>query len=318
MHQKPLVSVITIFYNAEEFLSEAVESVLNQSYENWELLLVDDGSTDHSTVIAVEYAERYSEKIRYFQHQDHQNFGKSSSRNLGIREAKGVYIVFLDADDILLPQKLEHQAAILDSHPEAGMVYGTTQYWFSWTKWKGNQRRDSLSKLGLPSNSLIKPPALTSHYLRDAGIVPCLCSLMTRTRVIDEVGGFDESIQHLYEDQVFLFKICLEYPVLVDERCGERYRQHPHSSSFLAIKNGEYHPLRPNPARVTFLSWLNRYISSQRIEDIQLHKALQRALWPYHNPYLYRLASPIIFSWLRIKFIGGLLKERMLQSHEIE
>src|SRR5215207_5031419 len=109
MSTKPLVSVIVVFLNAEKFIEEALESVLAQTYDNWELLLVDDGSTDSSTEIALRYANRYSGRVRYVEHPWHQNRGASASRNLGIRHAKGEYIAFLDADDVWLAHKLEQQ-----------------------------------------------------------------------------------------------------------------------------------------------------------------------------------------------------------------
>jgi len=111
----PLVSAIIIFLNEERFLSEAIESVLAQSYLNWELLLVDDGSTDASTEIARRYSERYSQRVRCLEHSNHVNRGMSASRNLGVRQANGEYIAFLDADDVWLPQELERQLAIMEA-----------------------------------------------------------------------------------------------------------------------------------------------------------------------------------------------------------
>jgi glycosyltransferase involved in cell wall biosynthesis len=129
--RKPLVSGIIIFLNAERFIQEAIESVFAQAYAAWELLLVDDGSTDGSTAIARRYAAQHPGRVRYLEHPGHRNHGISASRNLGIRNAKGAYIALLDADDVWLPYKLERQVAILDSQPEASMVYGSTQYWYS-------------------------------------------------------------------------------------------------------------------------------------------------------------------------------------------
>src|SRR5919198_1004258 len=105
----PLVSAIIIFLNAERFIQEAIESVFAQTYDAWELLLVDDGSTDGSTAIARRYAEQHPGKVRYLEHNGHQNRGKSASRNLAIRNCTGEYIAFLDADDVWLPRKLEQQ-----------------------------------------------------------------------------------------------------------------------------------------------------------------------------------------------------------------
>src|SRR5689334_21837766 len=124
MNEQSLVSIIIPFLNAERFIEDAIESVRAQSYDAWELLLVDDGSTDSSTRLAQRYAQQHPQKVRYLQHDRHQNRGLSASRNLGISEARGEFIAFLDADDVWLPHKLARQRAILDSQPEAAMVYG--------------------------------------------------------------------------------------------------------------------------------------------------------------------------------------------------
>ena len=84
----PEISCLTIFLNPGRFFETALESVLAQSFSDWELLLVDDGSTDGSTEIAKEYAARYPERIRYLEHPEHANRGMSASRNLGIRHTR--------------------------------------------------------------------------------------------------------------------------------------------------------------------------------------------------------------------------------------
>jgi len=139
---KGLVSAIIIFFNAEKFIEEAIESVLAQSYDNWELLLVDDGSEDNSTMIARRYEKKYQPKVRCFEHDGHSNQGMSASRNLGLSHARGEYIAFLDADDVWMPHKLEQQAAILNSRPEAAMVYGRTLIWYSWSGEPEDEYRD--------------------------------------------------------------------------------------------------------------------------------------------------------------------------------
>src|SRR5262245_49211304 len=100
MSNTALVSAIIIFRNEEKFLSEAIESVFRQTYPKWELLLVDDGSTDASTGIALRYSQQYSDRVQYLEHEAHSNRGMSASRNLGIQHAKGDYIAFLDGDDV--------------------------------------------------------------------------------------------------------------------------------------------------------------------------------------------------------------------------
>ncbi len=110
---QPLVSVIMPNYNGEQFLSAAVQSVVNQTYQNWELLIIDDGSTDGSVEIARKWAAQ-DRRIRplknIFKKLAH---GPGAARNTGIQEAKGRYIAFLDSDDLWLPQKLSEQVAFM-------------------------------------------------------------------------------------------------------------------------------------------------------------------------------------------------------------
>jgi GT2 family glycosyltransferase len=119
-------SVIVAFRDAGSHLEQAIESVEAQDHERFELILVDDGSTDSSTRMAQAAAAREPERIHYLEHPGHANLGKSSSRNAGLRVATGDYVVFLDADDLLLPGKLAHQTAFLDAHPDADAIYGRT------------------------------------------------------------------------------------------------------------------------------------------------------------------------------------------------
>src|SRR5947199_3338239 len=178
MSSRPLVSVILIFFNAEEFIQEAIESVFAQTYKAWELLLVDDGSTDGSRTIAGRWAAKYRERIYHLEHAGHENRGMSASRNLGIAKARGDLIAFLDADDVWLPYKLERQVAELGSHPEAGTIYGPTQWWYSWSGSPEDLQRDYIHELGVQPNALVRPPTLLARFLRREAISPCICSVL--------------------------------------------------------------------------------------------------------------------------------------------
>ena len=192
MSHYPLVSVIIIFLNGEKFIEEAIESVFTQTYKNWELLLVDDGSTDSSTAIALKYAEQYPEKVHYLEHENHCNRGMSTSRNLGLNNAKGEYIALLDADDVWFPHKLEQQVSILNSHPEAAMVYGSAQWWYGWT---GNPEEAQLDycdyvEQQVPHpNTVIRPPTLIPIFVRGKGI-PCPSTVLARRESLKNIGGF--------------------------------------------------------------------------------------------------------------------------------
>jgi glycosyltransferase involved in cell wall biosynthesis len=286
---KPLVSAIIIFLNAGQFIQEAIESVFAQTYGAWELLLVDDGSTDTSTAIAQRYVRQNPARIRYLEHDGHQNRGMSASRNVGVLNAMGEYIALLDADDVWLPEKLEQQVAILGAQAEAAMVYGPTQYWYSWTGKPEDIGRDAMRPTGAPANRLLKPPTLLPLFLREVAFTPATCSVLIRRASITRIGGFEERFRGLYEDQAFFYKLCLAEPVFVTSACWDRYRQHADSWCAVAQSAGEYNEREPHAARLTFLNWLAEYLSKQGIKDAEVWQALQQALWPYRHPLLDRL-----------------------------
>lgn len=282
MTKPPLVSVVIIFWNAERFLKEATESVFAQAYSNWELLLVDDGATDGSTDIARRYAHQYPRRVYYFEHQDHQNRGMSASRNLGIRNAQGAYVAFLDADDVWFSNILEEQVAILEAYREAAMVYGPIEYWYSWTGMPEDRKRDYVEKLGVPPDTIIQPPRLFPLFLRDKATVPS--GILVRRGVIERVGGFEDTFRGEYEDQVFCAKICLDAPVFASGQCWYRYRQHPGSCVLTGQRTGETHS-----ARLLFLNWLTKYLSEQKVKDRGVWRALSLEFWRFSHPRAFRL-----------------------------
>jgi glycosyltransferase involved in cell wall biosynthesis len=283
------VSIVTIFWNAERFVTEAIESVLAQTYRNWELLLVDDGSSDASTLIAREYVARYPERIRYLEHAGHQNRGKSASRNLGVRNASGEYVAFLDSDDVFLPEKLERQVAILDRHPTAAMTYGPSLYWHGWTGSAEDLKRDWMSELGIEAGQVIEPPQLMTLYLTNGGYVPCTCGWMVRREALEPAGGSEESFKDLYEDQVFLAKIVLNYPVHVDGASWDKYRQHSDMSTIRLARSGQYPLSGPYCPQAIYYRWLMTYAAGRATADRHLRAALKRANWRHDHPMLYSL-----------------------------
>ncbi len=279
-----LVSVIINFLNEGSFIEEAIESVFGQTYDNWELLLIDDGSTDIGTEIAKKYEKRFPARVRYLEHNEHQNKGTSASRNLGIAHACGEFIAFLDGDDVWLPDKLERQVATLKYHPEAAMVYGPAQIWRSWPGNTANKRSNTLQELGVPRDTLFMPLGLIPFYLKNDGITPCTCAILVRSKTVRRVGGFDEAFPGMYDDQVFYIKLCLEAPVFVSGECTSKYRRHSDSMCSVAFKEGEYHR-----ARLQFLDWIEAFLMRKRIRNIEVWLTLKRELIPYRYQRIYRL-----------------------------
>ena len=170
----PTVSVIIPTYNRADYLIEAVESVFSQTFDDYEIIIVDDGSTDNTReCLEPLIAEN---KVRYFYQDDR---SKSAARNMGIKLASGKYIAFLDSDDIFLPTKLEKQVLFLDQNTEVGFVHS----WFSKFDDAGNHlgTRDTSKYTGW-----VYPEILLSWSVLMA--LPCM---MVRPEVLEEVSGFD-------------------------------------------------------------------------------------------------------------------------------
>lgn len=120
MTEEPLISIVMPAYNAEETIRQAIQSVIDQTYRNWELLVIDDCSKDH-TLEKVRQIVALDERIHLFKNP--QNSGVSATRNLGISESKGSWIAFLDSDDIWREDKLQKQTQVVRENPEVDLVF---------------------------------------------------------------------------------------------------------------------------------------------------------------------------------------------------
>lgn len=282
----PLVSVITAFLDEEKFLGEAIESVLQQEFQNWELILIDDGSSDSSSALAKAYAARYPDRVFYHDHPGHTNKGLSASRNAGINFVRGELIAFLDADDVWLPQKLSQQVAIFQQHGGIAMVAEASLYWYSW---EAAERKDIAIPVGAPQDKCYLSGELTTHlYPLSAGAAPCPSGLMLTKDAINRIGGFEESFTkeyQLYEDQAFLHKVYLREQVYISSACQNKYRQRTGSIVQKVNSDGHYHQVRRY-----FLEWLEKYIQEAGIEDSTTECLLEQALIPYRYPRLYFIA----------------------------
>lgn len=281
---KPRVSIISIFLNGEAFLAEAIESVIAQTFGDWEFLLVDDGSGPAATGIAKEYAARYPEKIRYLEHPDHVNRGMSATRNLGIRHAQGEFIAFIDADDIWLPCKLIDHLALLDAHREAGMVCGTTIYWCSWS---GGE--DRFVPTGHRQDGVIYPPdALSALFPLGPASGPSMSDIVLRATLVRRLGGFEEQFTGHYESRVFLSKVFVSAPVYFSSKASNKVRLHPASCVATAIRDGKH-----VPNKLYFLEWLEEYLKMIDNVDPRIALSLKRAFRPYRSPRIdYLLSVP--------------------------
>jgi glycosyltransferase involved in cell wall biosynthesis/peptidoglycan/xylan/chitin deacetylase (PgdA/CDA1 family) len=274
MGSPPKVSIVTTFLDPPAgFFRDALDSVMAQTFGDWELLLVNDGSGDESSRIAEEYAGR-EPRIRLLHHAKRANRGMGASRNLAFHHARGDYVAFLDADDVWLPDKLERQVAVLDRWPEAGLTYWNTLSWYSWTGNPRDQGRDRLRKLGLPRDRLLYPPLPIVRFLEGDAAIPVIGSLLARRSAVEAVGGFEDEYAGLYEDQVFYARMMLSHPIVVTGGWEEKYRRHARATTKLTRSSGgTYEEHRK------YIQWLNRYLSEQGWQGTQLWRLARRRLW---------------------------------------
>ncbi len=205
----PTVSVIIPTYNRAHFIGEAIQSVLSQTYQDFELIVVDDGSTDDTD----EVVEGFNDgRLRYIKLEE--NSGKTATpRNTGLKAARGEYIAFLDSDDVCLPNRLEVEVEFLNTHPSVGLVYADVVFFGSRVISEGRVL-EGVSPL---SGYALKELFVNNPISSDAVLVRKTC--------FEKVGLYDESLAASEDGDMWLriaacFEIdCIDFPLA-------RYRRH--------------------------------------------------------------------------------------------
>ncbi len=201
------ISVIIPTYNRAEFLVEAIRSVLNQTFKDYEIIIVDDGSTDNTKAVL----QKFSNKIRYFYQE---NKGVSTARNRGIKEASGEYIAFLDSDDIWKINKLSKQIELIESNTKIGLVCCLM---------------DAVDSKGKLLNQ-IKPKVYPGRNFEEAILRGATypSTFFIRRECFEEVGLFNENIV-IFEDLDLYLRIVLKFKILIDNEPLVYYRIHSSS-----------------------------------------------------------------------------------------
>lgn len=224
--ESPLVSVIIPAYNAEAYIAEAVDSVLEQDYPNKEVIVIDDGSIDDTVDVLVHYGER----IRLLRQT---NAGSAVARNKGMAAATGGYIAFLDGDDVWLPGKLTAQVAYMERHSDVDMTQGR------WTEWR--QATDGsfphpgeLAALA-PADPDNPPPAVPElsgwvYHLLLTEFMVWTSVVMVRRRLIERVGTFDNRFVRGQDFQYWL-RASRHTQIHKLDRVMALYRQHRDNST---------------------------------------------------------------------------------------
>jgi glycosyltransferase involved in cell wall biosynthesis len=207
----PRVSVIVCVYNCERYLAEALDSVFAQTFRDFELIVVDDGSTDRTPEIVASYGAR----LRAI-HQ--RNGGVSAARNAGLRAARGEWIAFLDADDIWLPVKLERQLAAAAEHPEAGIIVADMLQFVGERVLVPSRNRAMRARSGM-----VLLDVLSRNWI-------CPSAALVRRACYADAGEFIEG-KNWGEDWLMWLRIASKHAVLSMEEILVRYRVHDSNAS---------------------------------------------------------------------------------------
>lgn len=205
----PKVAVIMACYNARPYLPDAIESVLNQTYTDFELVIVDDGSSDGSK----DYVEQLAAKDRRIRIDCQANQGQAAAANRAIAISESEYLVRMDADDVTMPDRLEKQVAFMDAHREVGLSGGQMRR-------LGSRKRGLVSNLPLDHDSIVSGLLKNRHTMSNG-------TTILRRKMFQQVGGY---WQHTISEDWDLFLRIAEVSRLANQRdCFLDYRLHTQS-----------------------------------------------------------------------------------------
>lgn len=220
-------------YNEEKYIAEAIESIINQTFKNWELIIIDDLSGDKTPEIAKKYGKKDS-RIKVFEREKKE--GRTGAANFGIKCAKGKYIAFLDGDDLYNKDKLKIEAKFMDSHPNADLVYGTVRLFG-----EDNRNNIPLQQENKDLKKLLKKCSIQnlSHlrvgdFLGLKGAIPG-ATVMIRKKVFKNCK-FDQKLKMAEDYDLWFQMISKEYS-FVEIKGKPRYYYRIHSEQ--SIRNKE-------------------------------------------------------------------------------
>ncbi len=206
-YEPGLVSVIIPTFNRADLVREAIQSVLDQTYQNFEIIVVDDGSTDGTEQVLAPYKD----KIIYIYQE---NQGGAAARNTGIKHARGKYIAFLDSDDLWLPEKLEKQLEILEKNEDIAMVYSNIIRVYDGGR---------LKKIGINPKNIISGNIYHEILLRRVWV--SLPTWIIRKACFEEIGGFDPEFRTSH-DREMVVRIVKKYQIYGIKEPLTLIRQH--------------------------------------------------------------------------------------------
>lgn len=219
-NNNPKVSIITPAYNTERYVGDAIESILSQTFTDFEYIIIDDCSKDATWDIIQDYVKKDSRIIAL---RNEKNLGIAGNRNKGLREAKGKYVVWQDSDDISLPQRVEHQYQFMEVNPGMGIVGGYLQFF--------NEYGDTGIRKYKPDDVSLRRKIFRYSPVGQPGA-------MVRKKCFDEIGEFDLRYPPA-EDLDISFRIGSKYTFANLQEVVIKYRENSNSATFTKLKTIE-------------------------------------------------------------------------------
>ncbi len=268
-NKHPLVSVIVPLYNGGRFIESTLKSIISQSYDCYEILVVDDGSTDDGPAKVATLLNDFPERIRLLHHPDRANHGIAASRNLAIREAGGTYVAFIDQDDVWLSEKLERQVETLQRFPEAVLVYAKSAF----IDQEGVEKYARGIHPTVGKGVAGEPQNVFSKLIKE-NFIPTL-TVLTRKDCLERVGLLDEGPRYEYEDWLLFSKVAYFYKVIFIPEVLAKYRLHDNNYSRYLFDTGMLDQAEEHYT-VTLFSFLER---QGGISHHEVRKFLRRRIW---------------------------------------
>lgn len=311
--QPGLVSVVLIFLNEERYLRDAVRSVVEQDYPSWELILVDDGSSDGSPAIARSLADA-DNRIRVLTHPGGENRGMSASRNLGLAHARGEFVAFLDADDVYLPGRLSGHVEVLQRHPHIAVTGSSYIRWFATEPGSPIRAADLAHprEFVVAGDTVWDAPLGLMVVMRVPYLNMGTFSLTVRRRIALEVGGFEDRFRSMYEDQVFASKLFARYPVYVIQAYLALYRHHDMSATRLATASATESAQRAAADSRAFMDWLLAYLAQHGVDDPLLLQLVREREAREVAPGSHRQVAGMAKTMMR-RVLPAVLKRRLMR-----
>jgi glycosyltransferase involved in cell wall biosynthesis len=280
-------------YNHAPFIGEAIKSVLEQSFHNFELIITDDGSTDGTPDVIRGFSDPRID-LEVFP----VNQGACEATNRCIERARGEYIAVINSDDFFLPGKLERQVAILDAEPELGAVFGLPQYI--------DEAGEPIDDENNPFHrALASLPADRFAWLRHfflQGNMLCHPTVMIRRRIYDELGNYNVSLRQLPDFDMWV-RVCAHYPIHVVQEPFTAFR----------VLNGLKNTSAPSPSTITRGTWeFGRVLRRYRLIE---EATLQRA---FAGDIPQEVAVRGLPMWVQLAFLATTRSGPQLQLYALE